>query len=145
MNDLRFAFRQLAKSPGFTAIAVLALALGIGANSAIFSVVNAVLLAPLPYKNPDGLLRISTANLQKGIPDLPFSHNRWVMMRDRNQSLEGLAAYTGDAFNLISSGEPEQILGARVSYTVLQVLGVKPIIGRDFLPEEDNPGGNHVV
>lgn len=144
-QDVKFGIRVLTKSPGFTAIAVLALALGIGANSAIFSVVNAVLLAPLPYKNPDGLLRISTANLQKGIPDLPFSYNRWMMMRDRNQSLQGLAAYTGDAFNLISGGEPEQILGARVSYTVLQVLGVKPIIGRDFLPEEDNPGGNHVV
>src|SRR5882724_7479137 len=144
-QDIKFGIRVLIKSPGFTAIAVLALALGIGANSAIFSVVNAVLLAPLPYKNPDGLLRISTANPQKGIPDLPFAYNRWVMMQERNKSLEGLAAYSGDAFNLTSNGDPEQILGARVSYTVLQVLGVRPIIGRDFLPEEDKPGGNHVV
>src|SRR5215204_4997735 len=100
MNDLRFAFRQLLKNPGFTAVAVLTLALGMGANTAIFSVVNAVLLRPLPGKNPDRLVWIWENNLPKNMPINPASPGNFHDWRNQSQLFEGLSAWEGENFNL---------------------------------------------
>jgi putative ABC transport system permease protein len=144
-QDLRYALRVLIKSPGFTIVAILALALGIGANSAIFSVVNAVLLEPLPYKNADGILHISALNTARGVNGTPYSYGRMVHMQEQARSFEILAAYANDGFTLTTDGEPEQIQSSRVTSNLFTLLGVKPEIGRDFLVEEDKPGGNQVA
>ncbi|HZS43791.1 MAG TPA: ABC transporter permease [Blastocatellia bacterium] len=142
IQDIRFGIRNLLKSPGFTIVAVLTLALGIGANSSIFSVVNGVLLQPLPYKDPDGLFAILTNNSSRGLTNTPFSYGRLVHMQQQTKALDGLSGYTGDAFTITSNGEPESLNGARLSYGTFSLLGVKPALGRDFLAEEDTPGGN---
>ncbi len=141
MKNLHYALRMLAKSPGFTAIAVLTLALGIGANTAIFTVANALLLRPLPYKDPDHLVRIATGNAGGGFLSLPY----FTVLSDHNRSYSGVAAYQGESFNLTGRGEPDQIVAERVTWNLFAVLGVKPIAGRTFMPEEDQPGGRQVV
>jgi putative ABC transport system permease protein len=144
-QDLRFGMRMLLKNPGFTIIAVIALALGIGANSAIFSVVNGVLLRPLPYKNPERLVMVWEENSKQGFPrDTPAAAN-YLDWRDQNHVFEGMAAMDEISFNLTGAGEPERIDGRRVSASLFPLLGVDPQLGRAFLPEEDQPGANHVV
>ncbi|MGH9777491.1 MAG: ABC transporter permease [Candidatus Acidiferrales bacterium] len=144
-QDLRYGARQLLRSPGFTAVAVLTLALGIGANTAIFSVANAVLLQPLPYKEPDRLVRLWESNPGRNWPFFSASapnFNDWVQ---QNQSFEPLAATEGDTFNLTGDGEPERLLGRRVTGNFFPLLGVEPALGRNFTPEEDQPGSARVV
>ncbi len=144
-QDLRYGLRMLWKNPGFTLIAILALALGIGANTAIFSVVNTVLLRPLPYKDPDRLVMVWEDNTKKGFPrDTPAPAN-FIDWRDQNQVFEGMAAIAEQSFNLTGIGEPERIDGRRVSASLFPLLGVEPQLGRAFLPEEDSPGGSRVV
>ncbi|HZI17771.1 MAG TPA: ABC transporter permease [Pyrinomonadaceae bacterium] len=144
-QDLRYGLRTLAKNPGFTAVAVIALALGIGANSAIFSVVNTVLLRPLPYKDPDRLVVVWEDRSKNGYPrDTPAAGN-YVDWRDQNQVFEGMAAVANQSFNLTGSGEPERIDGRNVSAGLFPLLGVEPQLGRGFLPEEDQPGAGRVV
>jgi putative ABC transport system permease protein len=144
-QDLGYGLRMLWKNPGFTVVAVIALALGIGANSAIFSVVNTVLLRPLPYQDPDRLVMVWEDNTKAGYPrDTPAAAN-YVDWRDQNQVFEGMAAIADMSFNLTGTGEPERIDGRRVSANLFPLLGVEPQIGRAFLPEEDQPGGNRVV
>jgi len=144
-QDLRYALRMIVKNPGFTAIAVIALALGIGANSAIFSVVNTVLLQPLPYKDPDRLVMVWEDISAKGFPrDTPAAAN-YIDWRDQNQVFEGMAAMANESFNLTGAGDPERIDGRRVSASLFPLLGVEPYLGRAFSPEEDQPGGNKVV
>ncbi|MCP9495921.1 MAG: ABC transporter permease [Pyrinomonadaceae bacterium MAG19_C2-C3] len=144
-QDLRYGLRMLVKNPGFTVVAVIALALGIGANSAIFSVVNTVLLRPLPYKDPDRLVMVWEDNTRSGFPrDTPAAAN-YVDWRDQNQVFEGMAAIADQSFNLTGIGEPERIEGKRVSANLFPLLGVEPQLGRAFLPEEDQPGGGRVV
>src|SRR6266850_454104 len=145
MNDLKFAFRQLLKNHGFTAVAVLTLAIGIGANTAIFSVINAVLLRPLPYKNPDRLVWIWENNLSKNIPINPASPGNFNDWRKQSQLFERLSAWEGENFNLSDHGEPERVLGSKVFADFFDVLGVQPILGRGFLPEDDRAGANPVV
>ena len=145
MNDIRFALRQLLKNPGFTAVAVLTLALGIGANTAIFSVVNAVLLRPLPYKNPDRLVWIWENNLPKSIPINPVSPGNLNDWRNESHVFESLSAWDGESFNLTDHGEPERVLGAKVFADFFAVLGVQPALGRSFLPDEDRVGANPVA
>jgi predicted permease len=145
MNDLKFAFRQLLKNPGFTAVAVLTLALGIGANTAIFSVVNAVLLRPLPYREGERLVWIWENNLSKNIPINPASPGNLNEWRKQSGVFEGLSAWEGQNFNLTSHGEPERVLGARAFADFFQVLGIRPIVGRTFSPEEDRAGANPVA
>src|SRR5437667_3377598 len=145
MNDLKFAFRQLLKNPGFTAVAVLTLALGIGANTAIFSVVNAVLLRPLPYKNPDRLVWIWENNLLKNIPINPVSPGNLNDWRNESHVFASLSAWDGENFNLTDHGEPERVLGAKVFADFFEVLGVQPALGRSFLPDEDRVGANPVA
>src|SRR5436853_5226041 len=144
-RDLRYGARILAKSPGFTAIAVIALALGIGANTAIFSVVNTVLLRPLPYKDPEQLVMVWEENSKQGYPqDTPAAAN-YVDWRDQNHVFGAMAAMTEISFNLTGVGDPERIDGQRVSASLFPLLGVEPQLGRAFRPEEDQPGANQVV
>ncbi|MCA1568366.1 MAG: ABC transporter permease [Acidobacteria bacterium] len=144
-QDLGYGLRMLLKNPGFTVVAVIALALGIGANSAIFSVVNTVLLRPLPYQDPDRLVMVWEDNTKAGYPrDTPAAAN-YIDWRDQNQVFEGMAAIADMSFNLTGTGEPERIDGRRVSANLFPLLGVEPHIGRAFLPEEDQPGANRVV
>jgi predicted permease len=144
-HDLRYALRVLLKSPGFTAVAVLTLALGIGANTAIFSVVNAVVLRPLPYPHPERLVR-GTWELESGDIDavtaLVFEY--W---KDHSSSFEAVAGYSGinSGFNLAGGTEPERVRGLQVSEGFFRVLGIEPAIGRGFLEEEDRPGFPPVV
>jgi predicted permease len=144
-QDVHFGVRMLMKNPGFTIVAVIALALGIGANSAIFSVVNTVLLRPLPYKDPDRLVMVWEDATKQGFPrDTPAPAN-YIDWRDQNQVFEGMAAIADMSFNLTGVGEPERIEGRRVSANLFTLLGVEPQLGRAFLPEEDQPGANRVV
>ena len=143
LHDIKFGLRMLAKNPGFTVVAVLTLALGIGANTAIFSVVNGVLLNPLRYTEPDRLVALYSREQNFTRASIPYPNFLdWV--RD-NRSFSALAAYRGDDFNLIGMGEPERVPAEMVSATFFPILGVKPVIGRVFLPEEDQVGAAPVV
>ena len=147
MNDLKFAFRQLLKNPGFTAVAVLTLALGIGANTAIFSVVNGVLLRPLPFRASDRLVMIHTTNQRDGrsqrfesVFDPDFKE--W---NGQNHVFESMAAYGSGQATLLSGGEPERIGSTEVTVDFFSLLGVKALAGRTFVPEEHQPGGPRAV
>jgi putative ABC transport system permease protein len=144
-QDLRYGARMLLKSPGFTAAAVLSLALGIGANSAIFSVVNAVLLRPLPYDRPDQIMKLWTTQPQNRASRIPFSAPNFVDLKAQNQVFSDMAVYRGWQFILTGAGEPLRVFGHRVSAGFFPVLGVKPLLGRGFLYEEDKPGNDGVV
>ena len=143
-QDIRYGIRMLLKSPGFTLVAVLTLALGIGANTAIFSVVNFVLLRPLTYANPDQLVMIWERNLKKGWSESPTSFGNFVDFRDSAKSLD-VAAFTDSNFNLSGGEQPERVVGLRVSANLFSMLGVNPVRGRVFLLSEDHPGAGHVL
>ncbi|HSE21319.1 MAG TPA: ABC transporter permease [Pyrinomonadaceae bacterium] len=144
-HDLRFALRMLLKNPGFTIVAVIALALGIGANTAIFSVVNHVLLRPLPYKDPGRLVMVWEDASKSGYPrDTPSAAN-YVDWRDQNQVFEGMAAFSAESFNLTGAGDPERLEGIRVSANLFPLLGVEPQVGRVFTAAEDQPNSQRVV
>jgi putative ABC transport system permease protein len=144
-QDLRYGARTLLKSPGFMVAAVLSLALGIGANTAIFSIVNAVLIRPLPYDRPDEIMKLWVTQPERGALKLPFSAPNFVDLKDQNRVFTDMAAYRGWQFILTGPGEPVRIFGHRVSAGFFHVLGVKPLIGRGFLYEEDRPGNDGVV
>ncbi|HSO73711.1 MAG TPA: ABC transporter permease, partial [Blastocatellia bacterium] len=133
-QDLRYGARMLAKNPGFTAVAVLTLARGIGANSSIFSLINAVLLQPLPFKEPDRLAVIWERRASSNDANLPISGHEFVGWRDQTRSFESLAIMQQAGFNLTGSGDPTAISAARVSSDFFTVLGVTPFLGRAFLP-----------
>ncbi len=143
LQDLRYALRILAKSPMFTAIAVLTLALGIGGNTAIFSVVNAVLLRPLPYQNPEQLVILSEKSPQ--FDESSVAYQNYEDWRAQNHSFVEMAAFRGESFNLSGSGTAEHVRARQASAGLLTMLGVRPLLGRDFLKEEDRPGGPNVV
>ena len=143
INDLRYAIRMLAKSPAFTFIAVLTLALAIGANTAIFSVVNAVLLRPLPYPHAEELVQVF--GTQPTLPEAPTSPANFLEWQTENQVFTHVATYVGQGFNLTGTDKPERVIGARVSGDLFQLLGVQPALGRDFTAEEDREGGDRVV
>jgi len=148
MNDLRFAFRQLIKSPGFTIVALIALALGIGANTAMFSVVNAILLRPLPFPQSDRLVMIWQTNpevAKMGFPLAPTSVPDFQDWRTQAKSFEAISALEGWTANLTGSDEPERLGGARVSANLFSLLQEPPILGRGFVQGEDQLGRNHVV
>lgn len=142
LQDLRYAARLMLKQPGFTAVAIVALALGIGANTAIFSAVNAVLLQPLPFPEPERLVLVR--DLQQ-TDETPASYPEYLDWRDQNQTFDDLAAAFSSSYSLTGQGEPEQLLGVRVSANLLPMLGVKPVIGRNFQPEEESRSGERVV
>ena len=135
IQDLRYAFRMLLKNPGFAAVAVIALALGIGANTAIFSVVNTVLLRSLPYDDPDRLMVVRENKLPQ-FSEFSISPGTFPDWQNQNTSFERLVAINGSAYNLVSGDvEPERLRGVIVSPNLFRLLGVKPALGRDFLPE----------
>jgi putative ABC transport system permease protein len=144
-QDLRYGLRMLVKNPGFTTVAVIALALGIGANSAIFSVVNTVLLRPLPYKNPDALVMLWDDQTHLGFPKDTPSPANFLDWREQNTVFEGMAAMAERSFNLTGAGEPERLDGQRVSANLFSLLGVEPQLGRAFTAEEDKPGSRVVI
>ncbi|HKS41431.1 MAG TPA: ABC transporter permease [Blastocatellia bacterium] len=144
-QDIRYGVRTLFKNPGFTAIAVIALALGIGANSAIFSVVNAVLLRPLPFDQPEQLVLVWEKRPALGRVRNPASPPDFVDWRAQNQVFEDMAAFVGRGFNLTGGDEAERIDGAAVSPSMFQILRAQPRIGRAFQDDEDKPGQDSVV
>ncbi len=144
-QDLRYGARVLAKNPGFTAIAILTLALGVGANSAIFSVVNGVLLKPFSFAEPEQLVVAWERCLAQGLPRMVVSPPNFADWRAQNQLFQDVAAYRQQDFNLIGNGEPERVRGLRVSATMFSLLGVRPLLGRDFQPDEDKPGAPNAV
>ena len=145
IRDIRFAVRGLMKKPAFTLIAVLTLALGIGANSAIFSVVNAVLLRPLAVKDPDRLMTFWHSAPAKGLKHLDLNDALFAYYRDRTRTFESLAAHETGSFSITGGGEPEVVPGAIVTFNYFEVLGREPLYGRVFTPQEDTPGNNHVA
>jgi putative ABC transport system permease protein len=144
MNDLRFALRQLARSPGFAATAVLTIGVGIAACTAIFSVVDNVLLRPIPYPESERLVVIRETKLPEVVSGpVPLGH--LLDWRERATSFESLAAVRGGSFNLTGRGEPVRVRAARVSANYLSTLRVRPAMGRDFSPEEEEPGRSNVA
>ena len=144
-QDLRYGVRMLIKSPGFTVVAVVALTLGIAANTAIFSVVNSVLLRPLPYSEPARLMQLWETDARRGRNDIPASYPNFADWRAQKHAFEEVVAYADWTFNLTGAGEPERIRSAIVSSAFFSTLGIKPIRGRFFLSGEDEPGKDLVV
>src|SRR5688572_18698249 len=143
MNDLKFAIRQLLKNPGFTAVAVLTLALGIGANTAIFSIVDTVLLKPLPYDQPGQLVQVWEAP-RPGKRN-SVSPGAFLDWKEHSTAFERLSLCQDTAMNFTGGGEPERINGVAMSVSGLQILRARPLLGRTFAPDEDQPGKHKVV
>ncbi|MBA3882982.1 MAG: ABC transporter permease, partial [Chthoniobacterales bacterium] len=144
LSDLRYGLRQLAKNPGFTLVAVLTLALGIGANTAIFSVVNALLLKPLPFPNSQQLVALGSTNTREksNTDDLnSMSYPDFFDYRDQNRSLEFAAAYRDQSFAITSPGGATSVRGVKSTAEFFDVLGIKPIIGRSFTRADEQAGG----
>jgi predicted permease len=144
-SELRYAVRQLLKSPGFTAVAVVGLALGLGANVALFSVVNSIFLRPLPYQDPDRLVRLSSTLEAEQLVRVGFSHTRFLEVEQRQQVFSALGRATFNGFTWTGRGDPEQLIGLHASAAMLPTLGLQPALGRNFSSEEDRPGGEPVV
>jgi len=145
IKDIRYAIRGLRKKPGFTLVAVVTLALGIGANTAIFSVVNAVLLKPLPFKDPDRLAIVWEEATFAGFPRNTPAPANFVDWKTQNRSFEDMAATASASFNLTGDGEPERIAAQSVSANFFPLLGVQPLLGRTFLKNEEQPGSDKVA
>ena len=143
IQDLRYGLRSLARNPAFAAVAVIALALGIGANTAIFSVVSGVLLQPLPYEDPDQLMRLSESSPDFGT--MAVSYPNFVDWKDLNRSFAGLAAFRWEDYDITGGGQPEHLSGKMVSADFFRVLGIKPVLGRDFDAKADRFGTSPVV
>ena len=137
MNDLRFALRQLRKSPGFTLVAVVTLALGIGLNTAIFSLINELFLRGLPFKDPSRVVHLYGGDKSRDLVDIGVSAPRFMHYREGQTLFDGLAAESFFAFTLTGLGDPVQIFGGRLTSNYFDVLGVRPIRGRNFLPGEE--------
>jgi putative ABC transport system permease protein len=147
-QDIRYAIRGLVRNPSFTLVTVVTLALGIGANSAIFSVVSTVLLKPLPYRNPSGLVKVWTRFTGIGLPNDQnwFSAPEFRDLTEQNRSFSAVSVLSPGTFNLgLSGGNPQSVTGAAVSPALFAILGLNPLLGRPFLPEEAQQGRDRVV
>jgi putative ABC transport system permease protein len=144
-QDMRYGARMLWKNKGFTAVTVTALALGIGFNTAIFSVVDTVLLRPLPYTEPDRLVSVWERNLRVGMARSEMAPANYLDLRAQNQVFDQVGAFLDQSVTLTGKGEPERLEGQSVSANVLSLLGVQPTLGRTFLAHEDQPGQHRVV
>src|SRR5262245_23995171 len=142
-QDLRYGARMLRKNPGFTLIAVFTLALGIGANTAIFSVVEGLLLRPLPYHEPEALVRLS--NKTSRFPRIGISYPNFSDWRERAQSFEGMAAFRSESFNLTGVEKAVRLRGRTVNWNLFKLLGVQPQLGRLFIAEDDRYGAPGTV
>ncbi|HEX9233626.1 MAG TPA: ABC transporter permease, partial [Candidatus Acidoferrum sp.] len=147
-QDVRYGLRLLAKNPGFSALVIFTLALGIGANTAIFSVVNAVLLRPLPFEEPDRLVQIWHTPPQASFPGITtfaVSPANFLDWRARSQAFEGMSAYGFGQYTLTGTGHPEAVRMVAVTSGFFSILRAQPLLGRAFLAEEDSPGRDHEV
>ncbi len=145
LHDLRYGFRMMAKAPGVTAIAVLTMALGIGINTAVFSLNKVLLLQPLPYPEPQRIVQLWENNLPKGWDQSSVSAPNFADWKAQSNSFDSLALYDRDSFALTGNGEPERVEGMIGTVNLLDILGVKPALGRTFLPGEDRPGAERVA
>ena len=145
LKDIRYGVRGLIKRPGFTAIALITLALGIGANTAIFSVINAVLLRPLQFKDPEQLVIVWEDASFAGFPRNTPAPGIYFDWKNQNQSFSDMAAGAEGSFNITGDGDPERVMAFSVTENFFPLFGVQPLLGRNFLPEEDRPGANKVV
>ena len=145
IKDIRYAIRGLLQRPGFTAIALITLALGIGANTAIFSVVNAVLLRPLPFSDPEQLVIVWEDAAFAGFPRNTPAPANYADWKTQNQSFVDMAATAEKSFNITGDGEPERVTAHAVTANFFPLFGVPPLLGRGFTPDEDRPGGNKVA
>jgi len=143
-QDLRYGMRMMMKQPAFTLVAVVTLALGIGANTAIFSLVNSILLRPLPFREPDRVVRMLQASPKLGLNSWGVSQADFAAYREQNRSFETIALYNSSETNLTGVGEPERLPVTTVTADFFKVLGVNPLLGRTFVEGEDAPGRNLV-
>ena len=139
LQDIRFGLRMLLKSPSISIVATIALALGIGANTAIFNVVNAVLLRPLPFPEPDSLVALFETDTQRGLQRGSHSYPNFMDLRAQNTVFENVACYHGSDYIMTGRGEPARLQGAVVTANLFALLKVQPMLGRVFLPDEDKP------
>src|SRR3984885_5954056 len=140
LQDLRYGLRTLIKNPGLAIVIVLSLALGIGANTPLFSVPSALLLKPLPYPEPDRLAILWLRSPGIGIPQDWPSPGQYMDIKNENHSFNELSISIGGSLNLTGLDQPQRLEGIRTSSTLLDMLGAKPLLGRTFLPDEDKPG-----
>lgn len=145
VQDIRYAFRALRKRPGFTAVALVTLALGIGANTAIFSVIQSVLLAPLPFEGPDRLVQVWESRVERGWTHAGMNPANFWDFREQNGSFEDLGALFYTSLNLTGIGYPERVNAGLISAGFFRILRVQPALGRTFLPGEDEPGASNMV
>ncbi len=145
IQDLRYALRTLRRRPDFTAVALLTLALGIGANSAIFSVVHTVLLQPLPFAEPDRLVQIWESRVDRGWNRASVAPGNYWDLKDMNRTFEDLGVFSGQSMNLTGGEFPQRISAGRVSAGFFSILGVRPVMGRTFIAGEDDPGRDNQV
>ena len=143
-EDLRYGWRLMVKNPRFTSVAVLTIAIGVGITGAVFSLVNGVLLRPLPYPNPDQLVRVMDSYPEKGLDVWRLSQALLARFRDENRVFSSIAAYTSTGVNLTTREKPERLFAAKVTADFFKVLGVNPLFGRDFTPQDDVRGKNTV-
>src|SRR6516165_4729074 len=144
-QNARYAVRNLGRRPLFSLVVIVTLALGIGANTAIFSVIDAVLLAPLPYGDPGKLVVLSGRNDKQNLAEQPVSYPNIIDLKQANDVFEHLSVVRGESFSLTDRDEPERVTGVRVSTDILTLLQVSPASGRSFLPEEEQPARAAVV
>ena len=145
METIKFALRALRQSPAFSLLAILALGLGIGANSAIFSIINAIFLRPLPYAQPEQIVQVTSTEPERQLNQVAMSWPRLEMVRERQDVFSDLSVSTPTAPTVTGNGDPEQVQGLIVSSNYFPLLGVQPVQGRNFLADEDKPGGPDVV
>src|SRR5207249_5867623 len=145
MSDFRYALRQLVKCPAFTAVAVLTLALGIGANTAVFGLINALLVRPLPYHDPSNLVLLWEQFPAQGLERIPVSVPEYIDLEKGLRSFTQIATFNYSTFNLAGGNVPERISGAVVSPALFPMLGINPIVGRAFAQEEQGEGHDDVV
>ncbi len=143
-QDLRYGLRVLAKSPAFTLVAVFTLALGIGANTAIFTIVYGVLLRPLPFPEPDRIVQLAESYKQ-ATDEMDLDSREWKRLQDYGTPFESMAAYTSVGYNLAAGTGAEHLRGMPVSSQYFSVLGVQPALGRDFTEEDGSSGGQRVA
>jgi putative ABC transport system permease protein len=146
LGEIRQTFRRLGKNRGFSCSVVLTLALGIGATVSVFSIIHAVMIAPLPYDDPSHLFSVFESKIANDEDEIDgFAPGNFLDFRAENQSFSELAAYFGAHFNLTANGEPRHLSGTAVSPLFFSILRAQPMLGRTFLPEEDNYSAPHVV
>src|SRR5688572_4066025 len=146
LQDLRYAFRSLIKNPGFALLSTVCLALGIGVNSTIFSVVDTIAIRPLPFRDPEGLVSLRGTHNANGIDDGGVAYPHVQDWRERARVLDGIASVAGRSLTLTDhSGEPERFIGATASWNLFPMLGIDPVLGRQFREDEDKPGAVPVV